>query len=105
MSRIEVPIGRGNRTRLQLQSDGEVVTAGAVTRAVFRFGEHCIDTQDSPLIELTDSATVVEMRLGLIEGLAKGRHKGWLTVYDNPHPEGVAWYETRVDIVDWPVCD
>ena len=102
---LSVWIGRDNRQRLRLLQDGEVVTEDAVARAQLRFGNYCIDTDatDDP-IQLVDSATVVEMQLGLVPGLRAGLYRGQLTVFDNEAINGIAWQAVEISVNTWPVC-
>ena len=105
MSLLRAYIGRDNVQRLELRQDGELVAENAVTRAQFRFGPFCIDTDEvADPIELTDSATVVEMQLGRVEGASPGLLEGHLTVYDAVHPEGIGWQSFMVLVERWPAC-
>lgn len=104
---------RDNVTRLELLEDGELVPEHAAKRAVLRFpasssptgDEVCLDTDVDAEIELTDNATVLELRLGQqSQTLRPGLHRAKLTIYDNPHPNGIAWEELLVDVVGWSTC-
>ena len=60
------------------ESAFETVAVDTVTRAIFRFGDYCIDTEDAePLITLEENATRVVMQLGMIEELVAGRYTGF----------------------------
>jgi hypothetical protein len=99
-------LGRANRYRYQLKQDGEVVQVNAVTRAQFKVGPVCLDT-DVPgdEITLTDNATVVEVQPGLADDLEEGMFEGMLTIYDVDHPEGIAWARFPVYVYGWEVCE
>jgi hypothetical protein len=105
MATLNAWIGRANRQRLELLQDGSTVSPGAVTRAQLKFGGHCLDTSGSDPIELVDSATVVEMQLGLTPNLSRGSYDGRLTIYDASHPEGIAWQKVLIVIGTWAVCE
>jgi len=111
MTAVRVYVGRDNRTRLELRQEGELVVANAVTRAQFKFGTWCLDTDGalaSPPapapIELVADATAVEMQLGLVTDLTPGTYRGRLTVYDLNHPNGIAWSTVEVIVGTWAVC-
>jgi hypothetical protein len=78
-------IGRDNEDRLELLQDGVPVVAGAITGAVLRFGDYCLDTDDDPTLAYfldSDNQTVC-FKLGLITGLVTGKYKnGTLTLFD-----------------------
>jgi hypothetical protein len=106
MTTLRAWVGRANRQRLQLLQDGVAVADGAVTRAVLKFGDYCLDTDEAgDPIELVDDATVVELQLGLVSGIAPMTATGRLTVYDNVHTQGIAWQEVLIDIGTWAVCE
>jgi len=103
---VRAYVNRSNRTRLELRQDGALVAANAVTRAQFRFGTWCLDTNDlADPIELVADATAVEMQLGLVDGITPGTYRGKLTVYDLNHPNGIAWSEVVVEATAWNVCE
>ena len=104
MATLYAWVGRANRQRLQLLQDGSSVTSGAVTRAVFKFGDYCLDTDEADPIALVDGATVVEMQLGLVSGLRRGTIPGKLTIYDNINTNGIAWGDSLVVVEPWDVC-
>jgi len=101
-------INRGNTEKLELIQDNQRVTANAVTRAVFRFGVYCLDTEvdNAELIELIDNAQVLRLRLGLVPNLIAGTYKkGTLTLYDELTEHGKAWIRADVRAELWPVCE
>ncbi len=105
-NKIDVYISRGNVTIFLLKQDGQEVVGGAVTRAIFRFGEYCIDT-DNPHhpISLIDNSKAVRMQLGLVNNLQIGRAIGRLTIYDTVVTEGIAWGESvKINIQEWKTC-
>jgi hypothetical protein len=88
-------------------SDYETVPIDTVTRAVFRFGDYCIDTDEvehADLISLTENATQVEMKIGMISGLVQGTYKGWLTIFDAVNTNGIPWQLCKVQVWPWPIC-
>lgn len=105
---IDVYQHRGNSIRLVLQQDGQPVDEGAVTRAIFRFGDYCLDTNGdgSDFINLVENGTKVELFLGLVPGLAVGTYSGFLTIYDADSPDGLACGEkVRVKVQEWKTCE
>lgn len=107
MSPVRARVGRDNPTVLRLTIDNETVPQSAVTRAVFRFGDWCLDTSEpGDPIELIDSATRVQMRLGLVQDIAPGIYPGRLTVFDAQSANGIAWGESVIHVIveDWPTC-
>jgi hypothetical protein len=105
---MNVYINRNNPIRLVLYYGDPLVPVpnGAVTRAIFRFGRYCVDT-DIPAdpIELIENETQVRMFLGLISDLREGTYMGYLTIYDAEAPHGIGWGRAeRVKVIPWPVC-
>ncbi len=102
-------ISRGNTEKLELTQNGKVVPKNAVTRAVFKFGNYCIDTNvdSAEIIELINDAQVVQMRLGLVPKLVPGAYRrGTLTLFDALTPvHGKAWIRADVRAQYWPICD
>ena len=99
-------MGRVNEDQFELVQDGKIVDPGVVTRAVLKFGEHCIDTDvDTTIISLDDDAQVVKMTLGLIEDLSEGSYVGKLTIYDAVAVKGFAWYTFNITVKSWEVCE
>lgn len=97
---------RDNVIRRQLLVDGSVVTEGAVTRAVLKVGDICIDTDvAADPIELVNTGTVVEFQLGQVLGLTKGVRSAVLYIYDAEHPEGLWWESYRVRVEDGAGCE
>ena len=111
---LEVYIGRENEEALQLkyrrrgESDFRIVEDTSVTRAVFRFGPYCLDTETDVdgLISLEENATMVILKPGLIAGLAAGEYTGRLIIFDGARVDhGLKWgpkYVVRV--VSWGLC-
>lgn len=112
---------RGNINRTVLTKNGAVLPLGEATRAQLTLKSvddtelyFHIDTDNiSDPIKLVDSNTVVEMRLGLIDGLVPGSYTGWLTVITNDNPDGEAWiiesgstdnvkYTYTINVLSWP---
>ena len=111
MAKMTVKIGRDNIISIDLeyQPSGEAafvsVPENTVTRAVFRFGEHCLDTELHPdEIWLDDNATVVRMKPGKITGLSAHQTTGYLTLFSADYEDGKGWEDYKVDAVEWPVC-
>lgn len=100
-------IGRGNEEKLDLLEDGAVVDAYAVTRAVLRFGDYCLDTDDvgdEDLIALNANGQELSLHLGLIPGLEAGRYSGFLTLYDHVATDGIAWAQIDIVVDEWTAC-
>ena len=84
----------------------ETVANDTVTRAVFKFGDYCVDTDealDADYISLETNATRVALRLGGISGLAAGLYKGYLTIFDAVNTKGLPWVDFTVHALPWPV--
>ena len=103
---IQVYQGKRNKIVLTIKQDGATVNPGAITRAVFRFGAYCLDTDvSSPAIELIENETQVQLRLGLVEGILPGHYVARLTVYDLLMPEGKAWPQPlNINVLSWEGC-
>jgi len=98
-------IGRDNVEGYDLLVDGVLVTVDTITEAHLSFGPYCIDTVADPTaIELTESATRVEITGGHIVNLAVGVYAGTLTCYDAGAVDGIAWEDFNVQVLAWPVC-
>ena len=99
-------INRDNIEKLALLQDGVAVTAGAVTKAVLKFGDYCINTDDdSDQIYFLDSDNqTVCVKIGQISSIAVGRYEGILTIYDSTAVNGLAWVEVEVNVYEWAVC-
>ncbi len=104
---MNVFIERDNRVYLNLFRDETPVTPNAVTRAIFRFGEYCLDTDiDTDLIWFKNDKQTVVMQPGLVENLIPNKCVGNLTIFDSNNPHGLAWGRTvKVDIKKWPLCE
>jgi hypothetical protein len=99
-------IGRDNVERLALLQDGVAVTAGAVTKAMLKFGGLCIDTENnSDQIYFADSDNqTVCMKLGQVDDIVEGDWEGALTIFDAEADDGLAWAKPIVSIQSWDVC-
>jgi hypothetical protein len=108
MTSLVAYIGRDNEERLELLNNGSVVTAGAVTRAVFKFSAWCLDTEiDSEVFYFLNPANqTLCFKLGLVEGIRVGTFTtGRLTIYDHQNQNGIAWGPRMTVIINaWPVC-
>ena len=100
-------IDRDNEEQIQLLQDGALVVASAVTKAMLRFGEYCIDTAvDTDVIYFADSDNqVLCFKLGQVEDIATGKYKGQITIFDAEADDGLAWDSVVVRILEWPVCE
>ena len=107
MNELIAYIGRENIAYLTLQQGGVIVAENAVTRAVFSFGDYCLDTdEDDDPILLTDSDTKVKLQLGLVEGLEVGIYIGQLTIWDAEMESGKAWGERiLITVNEWNACE
>jgi len=104
MELLTAYIGRDNEERLQLLQDGSLVNAGAVTRAVFKFGDYCLDTDvDSDVIYFADSDNqVLCLKLGLVDDIVAGVYRNEkITIYDAVNIYGIAWAKVNVKINSW----
>ena len=101
-------IGRANARTIELTQGGATVTENAVTRAVLRLGDNCLDTDVSAdPFELRNNATELYMQLGLWEHAVEGTVTGHLTIYDALATEGLAWPEGETITVtfhSWEAC-
>ena len=105
-TRINVYIGTDNAVvfkSLQYQNPLIDVPANTLTRAQFKFGDFCVDTDDvDALIVFQESATEIKMWPGLIANLTPGSFTGYLTISDE---DGTyAWEDFKVTVHDWPTC-
>jgi len=104
---LNIYLGRDNTEIFELQQDGVVVTADAVTRAVLRFGGFCMDTDDEECTELVLSTNNqrIEIQAGNLAGLAEGIYKGMLTIFDLIGAEnGIAWQAFDIRVKPWNIC-
>lgn len=100
-------IGRDNEDRLELLQDGVAVVAGAVTGAILRFGDYCLDTDEDPTVIyfLDANNQTLCLKLGLVSGLVAGKYKnGTLTLFDTVNTNGIAWSLINVTARAWNVC-
>ena len=75
-----------------------------LVRAVFRFGDYCIDTALHPAL-IWFEARGLAMKLGRISGIEPGRHDGYLSLYDAVNVNGRPWGTViLVKVVAWPKC-
>ena len=104
---MNIYINRDNKTIFNLLQDGEAVTANTITRAVFRFGDFCVDTNVAgDPIELIENATKVQVQAGLIPGLVEGGYEGKLTIFDTLSDNGFAWGRAvKIKVILWPICE
>ena len=104
---MNIYINRDNKTVFNLLQNGEAVTADAITRAVFRFGDFCADTNVAgDPIQLIEDATKVQVQAGLIPDLVEGSFEGKLTVFDTLSENGLAWGKAiKIKVISWPVCE
>lgn len=98
--------GRDNTLRLQLLIDKEVVPTNTVLRAVMRVRisdeDVILDTSDiDDDITLTDDNTVIEVGAGALGDTPPGSYHTWLTVYDAVSPDGLAWDDIDLRVVEW----
>jgi len=96
---------RDNEERIELLQDGVLVTAGAVTRAVLKFGTFVLDTDDDSEIYFLDSDNqVLCFQLGKLTGLvAKNYFDGKLTIFDNTNTSGLAWANIHITVFNWAI--
>ena len=107
---LKVWIGRDSEFVLPLFEDGEGVQG--VTRAVFSFGDFCVDsdqhaTQISILEDVVDgiNTTHVLLTLGHIDNLVTGEYIGYLTIYDAEAVNGIPWGDpVIIKVGNWPTC-
>jgi hypothetical protein len=99
-------IGRDNIIRRVLLIDGKTLTnddIAAINRVTARVGSHCLDTLIGDNISYSDG--VVEMTLGLIEGIKRGIYNVEVSVYDPTMTNGKAWGSFTVWIDNWESCE
>ena len=111
METITAYIGRDNIQTVLLEykpksgTAYETVAINTVTRAILRFGDFCLDTDDAdPIFELTEDETELAMKLGMVTDIVAGDYIGQLTIYDGTHPNGIPWEDYRIRIEAWQVC-
>ena len=104
METITVEIGRDRVHRIAFTVDGEPVNDDALTKAVLRFGEYCLDTEEGGGLTFVESKTAVDVELGLVEGLTKGAYVGHLTAMDGLHENGLPFGQVIINAINWPVC-
>ena len=111
METITAYIGRDNIQTVLLElkpksgTAYETVAINTVTRAILRFGDFCLDTDDAdPIFELTEDETELAMKLGKVTNLTTGAYYAYLTIYDANHPNGIPWANFNISVQNWPVC-
>lgn len=100
-------IGRDNEEQIQLKQNNILVTTGAITRAVFKFGSYCLDTDidTDEIYFLNDERTVLCLKLGLVTDIVPMANTvGKLTLFDVNNANGLAWAEINVTAVLWDLC-
>lgn len=103
---LTVYLDRDNEEQLQLLQDKVPVTAAAVTRAVFTFGDYVVDSDiDTGIIYFKDSDNqTVCLKLGLLTGLVIGKYRqGTLTIFDATNVNGIAWSYIDVIVKEWDI--
>jgi hypothetical protein len=99
-------IGRDNKIKRALLIDGKTLSnneKAAITQVTVKIGPHCLDTVVGDNISYSDG--VIEMTIGLIEGIRKGMYKAEITVFDALLPNGKAWGSFTVFVDNWDSCD
>jgi len=99
---------RDNVILLELQQDGQTVTQGAVTRAVLWFPSRAgvdgnsvvFDTDTDSDITLEVSQTQVRIQAGQ-RPMNPGVYTAYLTIYDQNHPNGIAWASVPTRVRVW----
>lgn len=107
-------IGRMNAYILTLKAQGEndvapvTITGGIAARAVFSFGDYCIDTDNiahADILSFNNAKTKLILKGGLISNLVVGQYQeAFLTVYDDDNPLGIAWFKIPVIVEPWETC-
>lgn len=100
--------GRDNAITLELTQDGQTVPAGVVTKAVFAIPGRATDSGADLTLEtgtdgeiiLNQDAQSVTIKAGNLP-LKRGSFSGFLTVYDNQSPGGLAWAQVYIQVQDW----
>jgi ABC-type antimicrobial peptide transport system ATPase subunit len=103
MSQITAFIGRANSHKITLLQNKAPVPANVVERAVLRFGDYCLDTDDLSML-FEDNNTALRVKIGLTPLLVAGNYAGVLTVYDAAAVEGLAWDEIKIAVKVWRDC-
>lgn len=98
-----VELGTDRTIRWTLLEDGETVPANTVTRVQFKVAGLCFDSDTDTEVVLTDSATVVELKLGGLS-VRPGFYRGYLTVFDSSSTDGLPWLKTSIRFMPWPRC-
>jgi len=111
METLTFYIGRANTANIALMRQGVddaapvPVEDNVVTRAVLKFGPHCLDTDDAEdFFQLTEEETVLAVQGGLIPDLVRNDYSGYLTVFDALSLVGISWEKFKIRALDWPIC-
>jgi hypothetical protein len=103
---ITAYIGKENIVTITLKQDGATVEPDAITRAMFKFGEYCLDTSVlTDPIELNSNKTAINLQIGLLPGIVQGSYVGKLTIFDPEIVNGKAWGDSiTVYVLPWETC-
>jgi len=100
--------GMSNENRLELVQDGVLVVASAITGAILKFGDYCVDTDNDPdnIYFLSGSDNqILCFRLGLIPDIVSGRYRaGMLTLVEAGDIFYDAWSSVDIWVKPWSVC-
>jgi hypothetical protein len=99
-------IGRDNVIRRTLLIDGKALTndeKAAVNRVTVGIGPFCLDTVIGDNISYSDG--VINLTIGLIEGIKRGKYNAEVTVYDPIMTNGKAWGSFTVYVDTWDACN
>jgi len=99
-------IGRDNIIRRTLLIDGNALTSdekAAITRVTVNIGPFCLDTDVGDNISYSDG--VVNITVGLITGIKRGKYNAEVTVYDPLMPNGKAWGSFTIYVDNWESCE
>lgn len=104
---LKIPIGTDDATlfkNLKYQDPLIDVPENTITRAMFRFGPYCLDTDDGDgLFVFQANRTQIKAKMGLIPNLEPGEWQGYLTLFDADGKH--AWKSYRkVTAEHWPIC-
>ena len=104
-------LGRDNVIRYQILADGSPVLPDAVTRAKFRLPPAASETGDEVVFDtddadgsatLQENGTVLQIKAGNRDlKPARQPYLAHITVYDNSHPDGLAWDTVRIKVTAW----
>lgn len=113
-----VYINRDNKLIWELKQDGSTVPENAITDAILYIPEKLTTKSDGIYLGTEEDASDdVYEGLTLIENATKieahftsaplksGSETCFLTLYDDDHPNGIAWDDIRLNIKDWPAIE